>query len=120
MSSLRQLWVTLSTANTFLAGTDADFYLEFALVGRSIKLQDRVRNVGTTCTSAPAPPCGARKIRFGRCDVRFVRGPGHAGGDDAGHVGLVGCTCCCVRFCRCCPTWPATAVPRMSNFWLCL
>lgn len=44
MPSLRQLWVTLSTANTFLAGTDADLYIEFGMTGRSVKLPDQPGN----------------------------------------------------------------------------
>ncbi len=44
MATLRQLWVTLSTADTFLAGTDADLFLEFGLTGRVVKLPDQPGN----------------------------------------------------------------------------
>jgi len=44
MADLRQLWVTLVTADTLLAGTDADLYLEFSLTGKSIKLPDQPGN----------------------------------------------------------------------------
>jgi hypothetical protein len=44
MPELRQLWVTLTTADTLFAGTDADLYLEFGLTGRSLKLPDQPGN----------------------------------------------------------------------------
>ena len=44
MAGLRQLWITLVTGDTLLAGTDADLYLEFGLSGRSIKLPDQPGN----------------------------------------------------------------------------
>lgn len=44
MGSLRQLWVTLGTADTLLAGTDSILYLEFSLTGRSIPLPDQPGN----------------------------------------------------------------------------
>jgi hypothetical protein len=46
MTDLRELWVTLTTADAFppVAGTDADMYLEFGLTGRSIKLPDQSGN----------------------------------------------------------------------------
>jgi hypothetical protein len=46
MTELRELWITLTTADAFppLAGTDADMFLEFGLTGRSFKLPDQSGN----------------------------------------------------------------------------
>jgi hypothetical protein len=44
MAAIRQLWITLGTADTFLAGTDSVLFLEFSLTGRSIALPDQPGN----------------------------------------------------------------------------
>lgn len=44
MAALRSVWVALTTDNVFLAGTDANLYLEFNGSGKSFMLPDQPGN----------------------------------------------------------------------------
>jgi hypothetical protein len=44
MAALRSLWIALTTGETLGAGTDANFFLEFGLTGKSVALPDQPGN----------------------------------------------------------------------------
>lgn len=44
MPQLRSLWVALTTGDTLGAGTDANFFIEFGLTGKSVRLPDQPGN----------------------------------------------------------------------------